>query len=259
MVIEKLITYIRNKYYVSKFNNKVQEVGPKKIINWQYYINSRSDRTDTLHTINFTDSYSIMGRGIDLDSISETCVLDEYTKFVNINKGDIVFDIGSCVGDFAILAASKGARVFAFEPNPSSFEILLENIKINNLSELITPLNIGIGPKEDNLYIETNSKNMGGSSIVSQGDKRVKIDTISNVLKEYNINKIDLLKIDVEGYEYEIFSDSEASCLDKISKIVGEYHLLPEKPGNDFKLLKKQLNPYFKKIIKYSPYYFFSY
>ncbi len=55
-----------------------------------------------------------------------------------VSPGDVVFDIGSCVGLFALPAAQKGGRVVAFEPDPGFRAALVRNVKINRLERLIT-------------------------------------------------------------------------------------------------------------------------
>lgn len=53
---------------------------------------------------------------------------------VRINKGDVVFDCGANLGVFSILAASKGAEVYAFEPIREARDILLKTLALNKSS-----------------------------------------------------------------------------------------------------------------------------
>ena len=62
-----------------------------------------------------------------------------------LNPGDIFIDVGAFIGFYTIYAAKLGAKVVAFEPHPSSFEILLYNITLNNLADRITAINKAVG------------------------------------------------------------------------------------------------------------------
>ena len=69
-----------------------------------------------------------------------------------LRPGDMFFDIGSNIGSYTILAAKEaGANVIAFEPIPSTFQVLEKNIELNAISALVHPLNVGVGAKAETL------------------------------------------------------------------------------------------------------------
>jgi hypothetical protein len=96
--------------------------------------------------------------------------------------------------------------------------------------------------------------NTGGYSVTEDFNEKITVKKLSTVMSENNIKKIDLIKIDVEGSEYEIFT-SDFNTL-PIDKIVGEYHLDWKRPKLGYSLIKKLL-PTFK-VGKYIPYYFYA-
>src|SRR4051812_24946312 len=68
-----------------------------------------------------------------------------YHTLGDLAPGDVVVDLGANQGIFSLLAAQKGARVFAIEPDARTFGVLQRNIDRNGLSGQITPLNFAIG------------------------------------------------------------------------------------------------------------------
>lgn len=61
-------------------------------------------------------------------------------NFIQLRKGDVFIDVGAHIGKYTILVAKivgKEGLVIAIEPNPENYETLLENIKLNNLKNVI--------------------------------------------------------------------------------------------------------------------------
>lgn len=124
-----------------------------------------------------------------------------------LKKGDTVFDIGANIGLTAIYAGKlvgpKG-KVFAFEPMPSTFLILEENIKLNRLKNVL-PENIALSNKVGKAFLYNNLNiNRGAASFFSAGNKEgaeITKNTLKKFLSDRNIRNVNFLKIDVEGSE----------------------------------------------------------
>lgn len=86
------------------------------------------------------------------NSISLYLGSDELVEGFSPQKGDVVVDIGAHHGIYAIKAAKQGARVIAFEPDPSNFKILNANIAANNLTN-VEPINIAISDTNGSLTL----------------------------------------------------------------------------------------------------------
>lgn len=138
------------------------------------------------------------------------------------NTYKTVIDIGAHIGGTAILSASKGATVYAYEPSKENFELLQKNIKLNDLN--IKAFNCGVGKAgKRKLYLDDNNY---GQFTLTKGNKgsngkyeMVDIISIQEVFKD--IDHCDFLKIDCEGAEVEFVFDLS---LDKIDKIAIEFH-----------------------------------
>ena len=174
---------------------------------------------------------------VDRD-IREPLFHEELTK---IKMGWTILDVGGHIGYFSITAAravGKNGRVFSFEPHPETHEVLMKNIKLHQLSN-ITTLQIALGDKKGFVNIFEGS-DPGGHSIFPKrslahpsllwprikklyhvirvrkfkglksvkvrrsSDMSVPLDTLDNIVNEYKIKGINLIKIDVEGAEFPV-------------------------------------------------------
>lgn len=132
-----------------------------------------------------------------------------------LNQSEVIIDIGANIGQTSLNIykeqKSKGLnpRIYAFEPFPSTFEKLQKNIGLNNSMTGISIHQAGIGAQEGELnmirHCETNS---GGFRISNQTNDRteyvrVPIITLDSFVAEHQIDRIDFIKIDIEGFEYE--------------------------------------------------------
>jgi FkbM family methyltransferase len=118
----------------------------------------------------------------------------------NLAVGDVYVDVGSNIGDLALCAYNKvkpNGKVIAIEAHPLIFSYLEENIKINKASIIakqvaISDCNGMIGMSD----IASDDQNF----ISENGEIVVELTTLDDILA--NINEINLLKIDIEGFEY---------------------------------------------------------
>ncbi len=159
-----------------------------------------------------------------------------YHKYYNptgfeINDKDIVFDIGANNGYFSFLASKKAinGKVYAFEPLPELMNKIKKSIEINNIKNIVTE-NTAVG--NDNIspipfYIS--STHNGCHSIYDRESTQSKIMVDVINLKKYcennHIDKIDFLKLDCEGAEYEIVTSEYMDFIkNTVSKISMEHH-----------------------------------
>lgn len=127
-----------------------------------------------------------------------------------IKPGMVCIDIGANIGYYALLAAKKGGFVHAIEPLPANIEVLKINIELNHYKN-IKVYQLAIGSSEGKQeFLTSEHFNCGVIKTDILKDrpfiKSVMVDmmTLDNFCKEQNINKVDFIKMDVEGYEVEI-------------------------------------------------------
>ena len=135
--------------------------------------------------------------------------------------GDTVVDVGANIGYYTVLLADKvgkNGKVYAFEPDKTNFEILVKNIKENNLENVVA-INAAVGKEEGELKLHKSEENFGDHKLyedkptlpsLKKGGKTVitleDTETVKvvNLDKYFGNEKIDLLKIDTQGWEPEV-------------------------------------------------------
>lgn len=156
-----------------------------------------------------------------------------YEKFFKIEKNDVVFDIGASVGPFAHYAKSKEIKkIYCFEPHKELFQTLKNNVE----SENVVLVNKAIGPV--NGYFKTTG--LFNENIMECNSEsnlhEVECITFKSFIEENNIDKIDFLKTDCEGGEYDIFNSENLDWIKKnVKKIAGEWHLTNSEQKENFK------------------------
>ena len=170
-------------------------------------------------------------RGVmDVWSIKETFLNRFYERYgCIIQDGWCVIDIGAGVGDFSLLAGVRTphGKVFAFEPFPESYELLIENIKQNSCKNIIASPE-AVGTKEGQMQLDLSNQEPLQFSARTETIATHTIDvscvTLTQVFDRHQIHHCQLLKMDCEGAEYEILFSLPQDVLHRIDAIVLEYH-----------------------------------
>lgn len=129
-----------------------------------------------------------------------------------VNENSVVYDIGANIGAFTVAFANKVKKVYAFEPNPRSFELLKKNTE--HLNNVVLFKN-AIGSERKDIFIsafdESKRSNYGEARIREDNGipiRMIRLDDINYFLKDDVLLEIEppsLIKIDVEGHEYDVF------------------------------------------------------
>ena len=168
-----------------------------------------------------TNTTVIMNNGVELSlgdyhkegMIKEIFIDHCYEKFYQIKEGDIVVDIGASVGPFTYsILHKKPKHVFCLEPSEKEFKILVKN----TLGYPVTQINKGISYK--NSVVE--------SDMMFGGESEMEALTFKKFITLFGLEKIDFIKTDCEGGEYDIFTDDNIDYIkNNVSHISGEWHL----------------------------------
>lgn len=139
-----------------------------------------------------------------------------------VNKGDVVLDIGANIGMVTILLSDlvgADGKVHSFEPNPMLISKLTKSIDRNNIKN-VSLHQIALGSDVGELELVTPRHNQGLGSLVLHKNKTncdhvmVKVDTLNNITKSEKIKSVRLVKIDVEGFEYQVFCGAQTFLSD---------------------------------------------
>jgi FkbM family methyltransferase len=139
------------------------------------------------------------------------------TKVINkfVKSGMVVFDIGANIGchtlRFAKLVGENG-KVFAFEPMSDAFLKLKRNIKLNNFDNIINEQIAlsNITQEKQQAFFRT-SWLLDGTIPSREKKENVNFITLDEYVKRSNMNRIDFIKLDVDGYEYKIIQGGKTT------------------------------------------------
>lgn len=149
-------------------------------------------------------------------------------QWVDIEENDVVVDIGFNYGLFSTTAmVKKPSRIIGFEPNPKLVKIFKDNFK----DETIEVYNYAVSDVDKKVTFYENGDS-AMSSIkenlhVEHRTDEIQVNAIgiNTIINTFNLEKIDYLKVDCEGSEFDIFNSiSEDYLSNKIRKIAIEFH-----------------------------------
>ncbi len=136
------------------------------------------------------------------ESVETNFVLD------NLSSESVFVDVGANIGYFSLAVASQHdrAKIYAIEPVNSTYEMLCRNLKFNQYEERIIPLNVALGDHQGfvEMIDDRGPKNHISSNLSAsqkRSQQKVKLTTLDDLIEDLNLKQIDLIKVDIEGYE----------------------------------------------------------
>jgi FkbM family methyltransferase len=147
--------------------------------------------------------------------IEDLTTLKEY-----IPEQAVILDIGANIGNHSMYWSLKNnaSMIYSFEPQEHIFNILQKNIEINNIKN-IKAFNIALGKHSTKgaytagNYNHGGMGNFGGQEIIENEQGSVVIKSLDDVLSGENISKIDFIKCDVEGFEFNVLLGAEHTLI----------------------------------------------
>ena len=148
----------------------------------------------------------------------------EFAKTL-LNAGDVFVDVGCHIGKYSVIIANHvgtQGKVYAIDANPENIAVLKKNIALNRLTN-ITIINKAVSDKEGITKFYLRPSSGMGSLSATEGPKSitVNVNTLYNELKE--VDKIDLMKIDVEGEEVNVINGA-GLLLERTRNLIIECH-----------------------------------
>lgn len=162
------------------------------------------------------------------DTVFEVFAFDPYRDFLKVASpvGKQVIDLGAAFGDTAIYFLQNGAsRVVAVEAFPGYYALAKKNIEVNGFQkECEVVLSAAGGRSGGSLIIDTGLEDMFGANMKQMGSgQSVPIVTLKELADRYQV--VDgFLKLDTEGFEYEILLNTPKDVIRRFSDMLIEYH-----------------------------------
>lgn len=147
-----------------------------------------------------------------------------------------IIDIGANMGSFAVYAAQScpKARIYCYEPEQRNFSFLSQNIGINSLDQRVTAFQYAVASNSGQRELcigesPINSLVIGADNAMRQS---VNCTTLKDIIADQKLDRIDLLKMNCEGAEYEILENCSPTVFERISNIRLEYHQIDSSTKN---------------------------
>lgn len=183
--------------------------------------------------------------GVDKSVFAEIFKLREYRVVEDIIKTaqNPIVDVGAHSGLFTLYcrAFNQKVAIFAIEPEPENCKLLKEHIKVNKLQQIkIIQAALSKESKDRYLHISKDNHNHYLLKDAQESLSELKIKTFSliDLCKKNKIEKISLIKLDIEGGEYEVFDSLDKNIITKIDTFIMEYH---NQGKNTYRIIEQKL------------------
>lgn len=159
-----------------------------------------------------------------------------YFNKITLTQEDVWLDAGANIGCFSTLISNKVKSVISYEPEEENFNILNSQIERNRIKNIIIKKKLIVGNKDFTRSFFINEKKNKGthSLLVKRGRTQINCycANINDILKTHKINKI---KLDVEGAEWEILNKITCKNWGNIKEIILEFHfnMLKDHPNHE--------------------------
>jgi FkbM family methyltransferase len=144
-----------------------------------------------------------------------------------LQEDDVFFDVGANLGYYSCIAATRltmrkrHITIHAFEPNPDLVELMRKTFTINGIEDAARITAAGVGDKPGELTLHRNDELWGSSSFRAElsrtkkaNDITVPVITLDSYCKAHKIEKVDVVKLDVEGYEDHVYAGMRHTVTD---------------------------------------------
>ncbi len=179
----------------------------------------------TIKIKNYLHPISLRNKTSDIPTFYQCIFNKEYDINVDFTP-KVIVDLGANIGLTTVFFKNRypNCKIICVEPEESNFNLLKENTKNYKNIKLYKA---GVWNKSTNLIIEDKGYGHYGYT-VKESNKKTENSILSigvnEIIKENNLEQIDILKIDIEGAEKELFEENYSSWLPKVKVIIIEFH-----------------------------------
>ncbi len=184
---------------------------------------------NAVYEMNSGATIKIRANTHDRIALNEVWIHEIYSsKELAIKSTDIIVDIGAHIGTFTIKAAlqASAGKVYSFELSPDNFKLLLENIELNKLTN-VTASNMAVSNSAGEASVYLNPDNSLANSLASVPNEarietKIMTTTLADIVALHKLDRIDFLKIDCEGSEYDILFNAGDAILSMVNNLCVE-------------------------------------
>lgn len=218
----------RRRHHARRFLNAARS----RVVNLQDYHAALTREDGQVVDIQMKDGLVVAMRRHFLEAgvFAETFFDRTYAQGLNLPAKPLVLDIGGFIGDSALFAVQHlgASRVVVCEPSPKNLALLQRNVDRNGFADrvVIVPKAVTDGRPvalnfEDHDRVQARVSAYGESQ---RPRKPVAVTTLTDLVQDHALERVNLLKVDCEGSEYDIFDSAAPALLARIDNIIFEYH-----------------------------------
>ena len=125
---------------------------------------------------------------------------------VKLKAGDVFVDAGAHVGKYSFYASRQvgdSGLVIAIEPHPKNVENLRKGMKLNDLTNIVV-VEKACSSYSGKEFLMEHKTSANYELVQEQNETKVEVDTLDNILESLRVRRVNMMKIDVEGCEYEV-------------------------------------------------------
>ncbi len=124
-----------------------------------------------------------------------------------LRSGTTFVDIGANLGYYTVLACKRVGRIVAYEPAKENVDLLKKNVGVNAATN-VTVVQSGIGDTIETRKLSLDADNKGKHSLLDGGGRSedIAITTLDRSLADLGVSRVDLIKMDIEGWEAHAFA-----------------------------------------------------
>lgn len=162
-----------------------------------------------------------------------------YERDFEVEQNDVILDVGAHGGSFSFVSLKKNPKkIIAIEPLNAHLPTLKKNLN----DPRVDIVNKAISSSAESIQVEFDGVSSTSETI-----------SFKDLIQKYNIDRIDFLKTDCEGGEYDIFTEENIEwILKNVKKISGEWHLRFAELKEKFRWFREHILPRFKNYKIYS-------
>jgi FkbM family methyltransferase len=163
---------------------------------------------------------------------------DTWLPHYKILEGDVIVDAGAGIGNesvyFSRLVKNNGL-VLALEPHPATFRCLKKTISLNDIKNII-PIDIALSSKDEELAISSEENHLANSVRSINEDNsnsiNIKAQTLDSILSKNKIDRVNFLKMNIEGMEYQALLGSKNLLSGKIATAISCHDFMIDRVEN---------------------------
>lgn len=159
----------------------------------------------------------------DAEVVEEIWRDDVYRCAAEVRRGSVVVDLGANVGIFSVWAAKRGARVFAVEPFDENIEQLYRNVRGAGVAESVDLYRVAVGDRPGRVRVNPGKGEARSGGAWTEPGSDVEQVTLGEIIR-WAGGEVDVLKLDVEGAEFDAFEGATLEDLRAVRFFSIEFH-----------------------------------